>query len=137
MDEIDFRAVKGLVGLYFIYLVDQRISYPFRPSRVIYIGMSESKSNSIGNRLRDHKSGQSGNPGLTNYISIGATRFTYLDYEFLNVLGEYGVLQLEGIFLRNFCDSHGSQPICNNQAGIELASAAPSIHVEIDWGYFN
>ena len=29
-----------------------------------YSLMSESKQNSIGNRIRDHHSGQSGNPGL-------------------------------------------------------------------------
>jgi hypothetical protein len=72
--------------------------------------MSKSKSNSIGNRLRDDKSGQSENFRLANNIKLGTARFTYLDYEFLNVLGEYGVVHLEGIFLRNFCDAMDRNP---------------------------
>jgi hypothetical protein len=136
LDEIDIRSVKGLVGLYFIYLVKLAIPYPIRPARLIYIGMSESKQNSIGNRLRDHTSGQSGNPGLTNYIRIQPARFTYLSHDFLNILGECSPGEIEGIFLRGFCGTYGCHPICNNQSGIELASLVQFDKIHIDWEHF-
>src|SRR6266699_7297899 len=86
MDEVSIRFVRGMVGLYFIFLTDLMIEYPFRPSRLIYIGMSESKQNSIENRLRDHASGQSGNPGLTNYIRTRGAQFTYLTFKLFGIL---------------------------------------------------
>ena len=49
------RDLRGTIGLYFIYLMNTHIPYPYKPSRLIYIGMSESIQNSIGNRLRDHR----------------------------------------------------------------------------------
>ena len=54
LDDVSIRGVQGLIGLYFIYLIDVQIPYPTCPSRLIYIGMSESSRNSISNRLRDH-----------------------------------------------------------------------------------
>jgi len=136
LDEVSIRSLRGLIGLYFIHLVGLSISYPFRPSRLIYVGMSESKQNSIGNRLRDHASGQSGNPGLTNYIKTRDTQFTYLTFDFLSVLEIPSVAELEGVFLRAFLASYGSYPICNNQSGIEMANEGFSPRFEIEWQHF-
>src|SRR5258708_6743319 len=99
-DDVSFRAVRGLVGLYFIYIPDRPIPYPYQSSRLIYIGMSESKQNSIGNRVRDHASGQSGNPGLTNFVRTRGANFSYLTFDFLEILGIPTVAELEGAFLR-------------------------------------
>jgi len=136
MDEISIRFVRGMVGLYFIFLADLMIEYPFRPSRLIYIGMSESKQNSIGYRLRDHASGQSGNPGLTNYIKTRGAIFTYLTYDLLSVLRISSVAELEGAFLRAFLASFGCYPICNNQSGIEIRGDDLPPQFEIDWQTF-
>jgi hypothetical protein len=125
-----------MVGLYFIFLTDFVIEYPFRPSRLIYIGMSESKQNSIGNRLRDHISGQSGNPGLTNYIKTRGAHFTYLTFDLLEVLQVPTVPELEGLFLRAFLASFGCYPICNNQSGIEIRGEELPPQFEIDWQTF-
>jgi|SRR5437016_1202458 len=135
-DEVSVRSVRGLAGLYFIHSVDVRIAYPFRASRLIYIGMSESKQNSIGNRLRDHESGQSGNPGLTNYIRARNAKFSYFTFDFLTVLGIPSIAELEGAFLRAFLNDHGCYPICNNQSGIEMRSVGGIPAFEIDWRYF-
>jgi hypothetical protein len=98
--------------------------------------MSESKQNSIGNRIKGHASGQSGNPGLTNYIRTGETKFTYLTFDFLNVLGIPTIAELEGVFLRSFLTDYGSYPICNNQSGIELGGGTVAPVFAIDWQYF-
>src|SRR5438128_2562710 len=86
-DDLSIRYVQGLTGLYFIFLKSLSISYPFQASRLIYIGMSDSRQNSIGNRLRDHKSGQSGNIGIKNYALRYTANFTYLTTGMLQVLG--------------------------------------------------
>jgi len=39
-EDVSIRMARGLVGLYFISATDAMIDYPFRPSRLIYIGMS-------------------------------------------------------------------------------------------------
>ncbi len=136
LDDVSIRFVRGVVGLYFIFLTDLMIEYPFRPCRLIYIGMSESKQNSIGNRLRDHASGQSGNPGLTNYIKTRGAQFTYLSVDLLGVLGFSTAAELEGVFLRAFLASFGCYPICNNQSGIEIRGQERPPHFEIDWQTF-
>jgi hypothetical protein len=136
LDEVSIRSVRGLAGLYFIYLINQLIPYPFRASRLIYIGMSESKQNSIGNRLRAHLAGQSGNPGLTNYICQKGARFSYLSFDFLSVLGISTVAELEGVFLRDFLKSNGAYPISNNQSGIELKEETVAPRFEIEWEHF-
>jgi hypothetical protein len=135
-DEVSIRSLRGSAGLYFIYVEDILIPYPFRSSRLIYIGMSESKQNSISNRIRDHESGQSGNPGLTNFIRSRVAKFTYLSFDFVNVLGIPTVAELEGSFLRAFLREHGAYPICNNQSGIELRLAIPVTAFEIEWQRF-
>jgi hypothetical protein len=98
--------------------------------------MSESKQNSIYNRIRDHQSGQSGNPGLTNYIQNRDAKFTYLSFDFLNILGIPTVAELEGSFLRSFLKEHGAYPICNNQSGIELRAPIVFTAFEVDWVRF-
>lgn len=134
-DEMSIRLARGLVGLYFVHTVDLPIPYPFQASRLIYIGMSESKQNSIENRIRDHESGQSRNPGLTNYIRTRKGKFSFFTFDFLDVLGIPTITELEGAFLRAFLKDHGCYPICNNQSGIELkASAVPPF--DIDWQHF-
>jgi len=137
LDEISIRSVRGLIGLYFISIVGTPIPYPFRASRLIYIGMSESRYNSIGNRLRDHMSGQSGNPGLTNYIRERGARFSHLTFDFLTVLEIPSVAELEGVFLRAFLASYGSYPISNNQSGIEIRSKDFPVEFEISWQRFD
>src|SRR5947208_11500316 len=86
-DEASIRLVQGTIGLYFIYLDELRIPYPFTNSRLIYVGMSESKQNSIGSRLRAHKTGQSGNLAITNYAARHDAHFTHLRLEVLKTLG--------------------------------------------------
>src|SRR5262249_568583 len=82
-DETSIHLVQGTVGLYFIFLRELRIPYPLKTSGLIYIGMSESRQNSIGNRLRAHKTGQSGNLAITNYALRHDVRFTYHSLDFL------------------------------------------------------
>jgi hypothetical protein len=136
VNDAAIRSARGVVGLYFIYLTDRYIEYPFRLSHLIYIGMSESSQNSIGNRLRDHASGQSGNPGLTNYIRARGAHFTYLTFDLLSILGIPTVAELEGAFMRAFLVSYGCYPISNNQSGIELRGERPSSEFRVDWQAF-
>jgi len=136
-DDLSVRYVQGTTGLYFIFLKEPLIPYPFQGSGLIYIGMSDSKQNSIGNRLRDHKSGQSGNFGIKNYANQYPVLFTYLSLEMLKALGCEKAVALESYFLENFANFHGTYPICNNQSGIELEE---QLHVkgeiQIDWPFF-
>jgi len=136
-DDTSIRLVQGAVGLYFIYLPSLMIPYPFAPSCLIYIGMSESRHNSVGNRLRAHKSGQSGNVALTNYAASYRTRFTYHTADVLKALGTDDILELESFFLGDFLRRHGAYPICNNQSGV-LFPATGLRHgdVAIDWSFF-
>lgn len=53
------KALGGIVGLYFIFTQKTFIQYPFDKSKLIYIGMSEKKTNSIGSRLSGHFEGKS------------------------------------------------------------------------------
>lgn len=136
-DDTCIRFALGTVGLYFIYLGDLRIAYPFTPSRLIYIGMSESKQNSIGNRLRAHKTGESGNLAIMNYATRHDARFTYHSLDFLKTLGTDNVVELESFFLTDFLREHGAYPICNNQAGASFAEPTLTRDtVTIDWNFF-
>ncbi len=129
--------VQGITGLYFIFLEGLPIPYPFKASRLIYIGMSESRQNSIGNRLRDHKSGQSGNPGISNYARRHEVRFTYLGSDFLSALGRWKLHELESLFLSSFLEHHGAYPICNNQSGISLDETSNrGVSFTVDWTFF-
>ena len=136
--ERSIKLVKGLIGLYFIYLTDVWIEYPYHRSRLIYIGLSESKQNSIGNRLRGHLTGQSGNLGLMNYGKRHATKFSYQSYDVLQVLGAHDLYEIESFFLADFLKNFGCFPICNNQSG--LAVLMPSIdpsRVKVLWDTFS
>lgn len=137
LDDVSIRLVRGQVGLYFIYLLNALIPYPFHPSRLVYIGMSESRQNTVGNRLRDHVTGQSGNPGLTNFISHTGARFTHLAYETLQAVGKRTIPQFESLFLANFLGCFGCYPICNNQAGVGLTPESRSTGFEIEWSFFD
>ena len=136
-DEASIRLVQGIIGLYFIYLAELQIPYPFVPSRLIYIGMSESKHNSIGNRLRAHKTGQSGNLAIANYASRYDARFTYHGLDLLKSLGTENVVELESFFLADFLSKHGAYPICNNQSGTFFPEATLTREaITIDWNLF-
>lgn len=137
-DETSIRLVQGTTGLYFIYLSELRIPYPFKLSRLLYIGMSESRQNSIGNRLRAHKTGESGNLAIMNYAARHDARFTYHSLDILRTLGTENVLELESFFLTNFLGEHGAYPICNNQSGTFFPE--PSLMrdaITIDWNFFS
>lgn len=121
LDGQSIKFVQGSVGIYFIYVADIKIEYPFGPSPLIYIGMSESKQNSIGNRLRGHLTGQSGNLGIANYASKHDVRFTYQTLDMLRVLGS-DLYEFEYLFLADFLKHYGCFPICNGQAGVSVAS---------------
>ncbi len=132
---ISFTA--GIVGLYFIFLKEVRISYPFESSRLIYIGMSESRQNSIGKRLRSHLTGQSGNRAIKNYASRHEVRFSYYPLRILEGIGTANLSLIESIFLEKFMQSHGAFPICNNQSGVQPTSITRLIEdVIVDWSYF-
>lgn len=137
-DDTSIAFVQGYTGLYFIYLNELHIPYPFMKSRLIYIGMSESKQNSIGNRLRDHKSGYSGNFAIANYAKAHKTKFTYLSFEILKHLGTLKVLEIESFFLKSFLESHGACPICNNQVGVTFPKSNLSEKsIKIQWEFFH
>ena len=136
-DDVSIRLLQGITGLYLIYLKELLIPYPFQSSRLIYIGMSESKQNSIGNRLRGHKTGQSGNLAIANYANKFDVRFTYHSLDFLKTLGTENVLELESFFLADFLKHHGAYPICNNQSGVSFPESKLNAEkVQVGWEYF-
>lgn len=135
--EREIKFVQGVAGIYFIYLVDLEISYPFQTSRLIYIGMSESKQNSLSMRLRGHLTGQSGNAGISNYAANYKVKFTYYSAEVLKTYGNDNVYDLESFFLTDFLGHHGSYPICNGQAGHRLSDTSKKISAAVDWAFFN
>ena len=112
-------------------------NYPFKPSRLIYIGFSEFKQNSIGSRLKGHLTGQSGNLGISNYAARHDVQFTYQSLAVLRVLG-VDLYEFEYLFLADFQKHYGSFPICNGQAGASVIS--PSIEpsmMSVDWKSFD
>jgi len=132
----NFISLIGRTGLYFIFLKSLMIPYPFAGSRLIYVGMSESQRNSLGNRLRDHASGRSENRGISGYIKKWEVMFTYLDSEFLTqVYPSIEIEPIETIFLESFADHFGTYPICNNKRG-DLESAPLIKGVSINWSFF-
>ncbi|AGI69861.1 hypothetical protein OAN307_c45040 [Octadecabacter antarcticus 307] len=134
--EQEIKFVQGVAGIYFIYLVDLEISYPFQSSKLIYIGMSESKHNSLSMRLRGHLTGQSGNTGISNYAANYKVKFTYYSAEVLKTYGNDNVYDLESFFLTDFLEHHGSHPICNGQAGHRLSDLSKKISASVDWTFF-
>ncbi len=132
----NIKPLMGLCGLYFIFLKETEIPYPFKKSRLIYIGMSEKKTNSIGKRLSDHLEGVSGNEGIFNYRKIEGLYFTYLNFEMLKQIWRYRIEDLESYFILDFLDKYGVYPICNNKSGFEIKKHDVPITLEIDWKYF-
>jgi hypothetical protein len=137
-DDRSIRFTQGAVGIYFIYLLDAIIGYPFGASRLIYLGLSESKQNSIGQRLSAHLSGRSGNACIKNYVARNEVRFTFHTFELLRNLGTEDLYEIESFFLRDFLRAKGAFPICNNQSGMKIRE--PSISdasIKVEWEHFS
>jgi len=132
----NIKPLKRITGLYFIFLTDTEIQYPFRKSRLIYIGMSEKRTNSIGNRLAGHYDGQSGNMGIINYKKVEQLNFTYINFEMLKKIWTLRIEDLESYFILDFVKYHGVYPICNNKTGFEILKNELEIDLKIDWNYF-
>ena len=126
----------GIVGLYFIYNWKLEIQYPFQKSRLIYIGMSEKKTNSIGKRLQGHFDGVTGNEGIKSYQKANKVYFTYINFEMLKNLWTLNIESLESYFILNFVETYGVYPICNNKTGYDILDAKFEGNLIIDWGYF-
>jgi len=132
----NINLLIGLRGLYFISLKKTEIPYPFRKSRLIYIGMSEKRTNSMGKRLLGHYRGASGNEGLINYRKVEGLYFTYLNFEMLKKIWNYRIEDLESYFILDFVNNYGIYPICNNKSGFEVLKKDLNLNFKIDWKYF-
>ena len=130
------NPLKGYIGLYLIYLDNLAIPYPFRESRLIYIGKSDSKQYSIGRRLKDHMSG-AGNPGVYNYTQKYQLSFTYVNFELVKPFWKNSIEDLENYFINDFLKKFGNYPICNNKSSFEEITLPAEIHLEIDWSFFS
>jgi hypothetical protein len=131
------KPLAGIVGLYFIFSDKIQIAYPFRQSRLLYIGMSEKITNSIGVRLSGHFDGKSKNIGIQSYKSVDKIWFTYLNMQMLNQIWAYRVEDLESYFLLDFVKEFGVYPICNNKTGFEIKNLPQTVNLNINWNYFN
>ena len=132
----NIRPLNGIAGLYFIFSQSIEIQYPFDKSKLLYIGMSEKKTNSIASRLSGHFDGKSKNIGLTNYRKVEPLLFTYINFEMLNNIWHFRIEDLESYFLLNFVEHFGVYPICNNKTGFEILNNTLSTSFKIDWDYF-
>lgn len=132
----NIKPLAGVTGLYFIFSHSVWIPYPFKKSKLIYIGMSEKKTNSIGARLTGHYDGQSGNVGIFNYRKVDKLLFTYINFEMLKSIWTQRIEDLESYFILDFVKNHGVYPICNNRTGLEVLRNDTSVEFEIDWTYF-
>jgi len=133
----NIKPLNGIVGLYFIFSANTLIQYPFRKSRLLYIGMSEKKTNSIGSRLTGHFEGKSKNVGLVNYRKIEPLFFTYINFEMLKSFWQLRIEDLESYFILNFVENFGVYPICNNKTGFEVLNNILKVDISIDWNYFD
>lgn len=135
------RSIKyctGQVGIYFIYLNEDKIVYPSSESRLIYIGMSESPENSIGKRLKGHLTGQSGNLGISNYAKFKGASFTSYSLNILRNLGTKNLFDIESLFLENFLSEFGCYPICNGQSGHQIETDRKLMReLVVDWSFFD
>lgn len=137
-NESQIKSTLGLTGLYFIFLARDAVLYPFQTSRLIYIGLSESRHNSIGRRLRAHLTGQSGNVAIKNYASRRELRFTCHSAQLLAGIGSTSQLELESFFLDAFMMHAGAFPICNNQSGAAILNTMiDRSSVIVSWDHFN
>ena len=130
------KPLIGIVGLYFIFTEDVYIQYPFQKSRLLYIGMSEKKTNSIGSRLTGHFEGKSKNLGLVNYRKVGRLFFTFINFEMLRKFWDFRVEDLESYFILDFVEKYGVYPICNNKSGFEILEKKVEADFVINWKYF-
>jgi len=133
----NIKPLNGIVGLYFIFTETIQIQYPFQKSRLLYIGMSEKKTNSIGSRLTGHFEGKSKNVGLVNYRKIEPLSFTYINFEMLKSFWQLRIEDLESYFILNFVENFGVYPICNNKTGFEVLKNDLEVDIRIDWNYFD
>ena len=129
-------SLDGIAGVYFIFNKSIRINYPFDASKLIYIGMSERKTNSIASRLMGHFDGKSKNVGLINYRKNEDLLFTYINYEILENIWNYRIEDLESYFINNFVEHFGVYPICNNRTGLDMPNNKLTTKFKIDWNYF-
>lgn len=132
----NIKPLNGIAGLYFIFSQSIDIQYPFEKSKLLYIGMSERKTNSIASRLSGHFDGKSKNIGLTNYRKVESLLFTYINFEMLQNIWHFRIEDLESYFLLNFVEHFGVYPICNNKTGFEILNNTLSTSFKIDWDYF-
>jgi len=132
----NIKPLSGLTGLYFIFTDNISIQYPFKKSRLLYIGMSEKKTNSMKSRLAGHFEGKSKNMGLVNYRKVGQLFFTYINFEMLHKSWNYGIEDLESYFILDFVGKYGVYPICNNKSGYEILDKKLKANFLIDWLYF-
>ena len=138
-DSLTFRnvnALKGIVGLYFIYNSRIEIRYPVRKSRLIYIGMSEKITNSIGKRLQEHLQGTSDNQGIKGYAKVNDLLFTYFNFEMLKSTWKLSITDLESYFILDFVKHYGVYSICNNKSGPEIQWDELDCNLIVDWKYF-
>lgn len=133
----NIQPLTGSVGLYFIFTRQTQIQYPFKKSRLIYIGMSEKKTNSIGSRLTGHFDGKSKNVGLGNYRKVDQLFFTFIHFEMMRKFWEFRIENLEAYFILDFVEKYGVYPICNNKSGFEVLSKTMKTNFIIDWTYFD
>lgn len=132
----NIRPLNGIAGLYFIFSKSIDVNYPFQQSKLLYIGMSEKRTNSIGNRLIGHFDGKSKNIGLQNYRKVTDLFFTYINFDLLKNQWDYRIEDLESYFILDFVEKFGVYPICNNKSGLDIMNNDIKTHFKIDWDYF-
>ena len=132
----EIRPLSKVVGLYFITTNNTLIPYPFKKSKLIYIGMSEKKTNGIGARLNEHLNGQSGNMGLYNYSKNIKISFTYLNFDIIKNFWKLPIEDLESYFILDFLKNYGGYPICNNKTGFPDFSRLKKEYFIIDWCFY-
>ena len=132
----NIKPLMGICGLYFIALPRTVIPYPFAGSRLVYIGMSEKRTNSIGKRLMGHHDGSSGNKGLRSYREREGLLFTYLNFEMLARVWDHRIEDLESYFILAFLARYGVYPICNNKSGFEVRNHDLKVSFDIEWPFF-
>jgi hypothetical protein len=132
----NIQLLIGTVGLYFIFTENLPIPYPFKSSRLLYIGMSERKSNGIGKRLINHHDGGH-NIGLKNYRKGRQLNFTILNFEMIRQFWGLRIEDLESYFILDFVKKFGVFPICNNRSGSEIYQEKREADFMIDWDYFS
>lgn len=135
-EQSNIRPLNGIVGLYFIFSKSIFIQYPFDKSKLLYIGMSERKTNSIGSRLSGHFEGKSKNVGLVNYRKVEPLFFTYLNFDILKANWDFRIEDLESYFILSFVEHYGVYPICNNKTRFEILKNDLKLNLKIDWNYF-